>query len=100
MEYLLPLGAALAVAAIFWFAFQYAQTAFIVRIKFGRPQIAKGKLTAGFLQELEDVCREHQIESGTIRGMKRGRRIALKFSAGIPPACQQRLRNVWVMQRR
>ena len=98
MDFLLPLGAVAIIVGIFWYAFQYAQAAFIVRVRAGSAKVVKGKLTAAFIQELEDVCRQNQIKYVTLRGVRRGRRVALVFSPSIPMSCQQQLRNVWAMQ--
>jgi hypothetical protein len=32
-----------------------------------------------------------------IRGVVKGRRITLAFQRGMPPACQQQLRNIWAI---
>src|SRR4051812_49038329 len=68
---------------------------FMAKIERGEPHVTKGKVHADFLAEIRTVCREHGIASGWIGGVKRGKTIALRFSASIPPGCQQRLRNIW-----
>jgi hypothetical protein len=100
VDLILKLGLVTVVVAGLWWAFQYTQTKFIVRIRAGVPQVVKGSVPAGFLGELAEVCREHHIESGTIRGMQRGRRVALSFSGPISPGCRQRVRNIWAFQAR
>ena len=82
------------------YAFWYRQLAFSVRIGDGVPKVTKGHVHAGLLQEIADVCQEHQIKRGTIRGIRGQNRIRLSFSGDIPPGCQQRLRNVWTAQSR
>ena len=44
-----------------------------------------------------EVCAEFALRAGEVRGVARGRRIALSFSSGFPPVARQRLRNWWAM---
>jgi hypothetical protein len=37
------------------------------------------------------------VQQGWVRGVWRGRRIALVFSRNIPPPCQQQIRNLWLI---
>ena len=57
--------------------------------------VTKGKVHAVFLDEAREICRDFQITSGWIGGVKRGKATALRFSNSIPRPCQQRLRNAW-----
>jgi hypothetical protein len=91
------LVAALLLAGV-WYMFQ-PRYVFVVRIKGADLSVTKGKVTAAFLQEIGSVCKEHELQSGWIGGVNRGRNIALAFSRGIPPPCQQRLRNLWLLHR-
>lgn len=68
---------------------------FVVRIRGGVPRSARGVVTAGFLRDVAEVCARHGVRRGTLRGVAIGRRIRLEFSADIPEACRQQLRNVW-----
>jgi hypothetical protein len=88
---------AVLIVGVLWWAFQ-PRYVFIVRIQSGRPRVIRGKVTAAFLDAVDDVCTQHHVQSGAVRGVERGRRTSLAFSAGIPKACQQRLRNLWVLQ--
>jgi hypothetical protein len=70
---------------------------FVVRIKFGQPHVSRRKVTPAFLAEIGELCRQHDVEGGEVRGVVRGRRIALWFSGRVPPSFRQQLRNWWVM---
>ena len=61
----------------------------------GVPQTIRGAATNAFLGQIRDLCAEHGIRHGTVRGLVRGKRIALSFSRDIPPTAQQQLRNWW-----
>src|SRR4051812_14556696 len=69
---------------------------FVVRIGRAGPRISRGKVTAAFLQDVAEVCREEGVTGGWVGGVRQGRRISLVFSWGFPAACRQRLRNLWV----
>jgi hypothetical protein len=96
MEPLLKLVIVAPVAWAFWAAFQ-PRCAFVVRVEGGQPRTAKGVVTPAFLAQVREACLAHGARSGTVRGLVRGRRIALAFAGGIPPAARQQLRNWWVI---
>jgi hypothetical protein len=83
-----------AVAVLTWWALQ-PRYAFVVSIAGGVPRVSRGKVTAGFLQEVERACAEAGVTDGWFGGVRRGRQTALTFSRSIPPHTQQRLRNLW-----
>lgn len=87
----LALGVIMATA---WIALQ-PRCAFVIQIAQGIPKAVRGKVTAAFLEQVREVCEQHSVRQGMVRGLIRGRRIVLSFSASIPPAGQQRLRNWW-----
>jgi hypothetical protein len=87
---------AFAVAA-FWLAFR-PRYVFRIRIEAGVPGVASGKVTAAFLLEIAEVCRQLGVRRGWVGGVRRGRKIVLAFSRGMPPAAQQRLRNLWTLK--
>jgi hypothetical protein len=92
----LQLGlAALAVWAL-WTAVR-PRPAFVVRIKRGVPRVASGTVTRAFLQEIAETCSRHGVIHGAVRGIVNGRRITLAFTRGMPPPCQQQLRNLWAL---
>jgi Protein of unknown function (DUF3634) len=68
---------------------------FVIQINGDQISVTKGKVQADFLDDAREVCGEFRITSGWIGGVRRGKSVALRFSGNIPPACQQRLRNVW-----
>jgi hypothetical protein len=83
-------------AAVVWFCAK-PPAVFVVRVRGGSPEAIHGMVTAAFLAAVADVCREFALSSGEVRGVARGRRISLRFSAQFPRAACQRLRNWWVM---
>jgi len=70
---------------------------FVVRIIGAQPQVAKGVVTPAFVEHLRNLCQEHGIERGSVRGLVRKQRISLAFSRNIPPEAQQALRNWWAI---
>ena len=68
---------------------------FVVRIRDGVPRAARGKVTRAFLRDVAEICVQHDVRRGEIRGLAAGRRIDLAFSAGIPGPCRQQIRNLW-----
>jgi len=92
---LVTFGVVLAVVAFILQAAFRQNFQFVIHINGDQLRIAKGKVRADFLDEAREVCGEFGVTSGWIGGVKRGKAIALKFSANIPPPCQQRLRNLW-----
>jgi hypothetical protein len=84
------------VAGLLWLALQ-PRYVFVVRIETGGPRVTKGKVTAAFLDEIAQTCIELGVYSGWVAGVRRGRHIRLAFSRHIPPACRQRLRNLWAL---
>jgi hypothetical protein len=98
MEIVLKLLIAGLLLAGVWYMFQ-PRYLFVVQIRGDELRVTKGKVTAAFLQEIAAVCKDHQLRSGWVGGVPRGRNIALAFSRGMPPACQQQLRNLWLLHR-
>jgi hypothetical protein len=96
MDLFLKLGLVMLAAWALWCACR-PRPAFVVRIKGGVPGLAKGTVTRAFLHQIGETCRRHQVGHGEVRGVRNGRRIALVFSRGMPPACQQQLRNLWTL---
>ena len=88
---LLALGVIVAAA---WIALQ-PRCAFVIQIAQGIPKAIRGKVTAAFLEQVREVCEQHGVRRGIVRGLICGRRIVLGFSPSIPSAGQQRLRNWW-----
>jgi hypothetical protein len=84
----------LAAGAIAWLLLS-VRYVFWVRVRDGVPAVGRGKVARPFLQDIADVCSEHQVASGWVGGVRRGRRVSLAFSKDIPEACRQRLRNLW-----
>jgi len=85
------------VVAAMCFAVARPHAAFVVRVRNGRPESTHGKVTEAFLETVAEVFRDFGLEAGEIRGIPRGRRIALWFSSGMPPGACQRLRNWWAI---
>src|SRR5262249_45620133 len=96
MNPLLALSLVGLLAAGFWFVCR-PRCAFVVRVADGTARVAAGKVTPAFLQEVSEACAGHGVRRGTVRGLVRGRRIALAFAGGIPRPCRQQLRNLWAL---
>jgi Protein of unknown function (DUF3634) len=94
MVLFLQLGLVALVAWALWTAVR-PRCAFVVRIKGGVPRVARGTVTRSFLQEIAETCGRHGVDRGAVRGVVKGRRLTLTFTGGMPPPCQQQLRNLW-----
>jgi Protein of unknown function (DUF3634) len=70
---------------------------FVVKIEGGIPRATRGKVAVHFLRTIAEVCQRHGVQAGWIAGIRKGRRITLAFSHGIPAGCRQQLRNEWVI---
>jgi len=86
-----------AIVAALLYAFRHSAAVFVVRIREGRAKAVRGTITPAFLATIEQLCAEHGIHSGEVRGVARGRRISLCFSRGLPLGFCQPLRNWWAM---
>jgi hypothetical protein len=73
---------------------------FEVRVTDGIPQVVRGNVSPGFLQDINEVCARHGVRDGLVRGVARGQRTALCFSSEMPAPCQQQLRNIWALSPR
>jgi hypothetical protein len=89
--------AVIAVGAALWWVMGKPPAVFVVLVRDGRPKTFRGKVTDAFLAAVADVFREFGLDVGEVRGVTRGRRIALWFSSGVPPGACQRMRNWWAM---
>jgi len=87
----------LVAAFVAWMIWSLVQprNVFEIRIESGQPRVRRGKVTAAFLRRVGAVCQESGVAQGWIRGVRRGRRVALRFSRHFPPGPQQQLRNEW-----
>lgn len=63
----------------------------VLAIREGRVALAKGRLPASKLRELQGLLQENSIRRGTIHTDATGR---IHFSLSIPADLHQRLRNV------
>jgi hypothetical protein len=94
------LTAKLAVVAFFAWALwtiSRPRYAFVVQVGDGLPEAVRGKVTPAFLARIREVCDQHGVRRGTVRGVVRGRRISLDFSSDIPLPGRQQLRNWWAV---
>jgi hypothetical protein len=71
------------------------RASFVVQIRQGVPRVARGRVSRGFVDEIGEVCRRHDVRQGEVRGMADGGRIALIFSGDLSESCRQQLRNIW-----
>jgi Protein of unknown function (DUF3634) len=96
MDLLIKLAILAFAALAFWAAIR-PRRAFVVQVKWGMPRAVRGVVTPAFLDQVRRVCDEGGVQSATVSGLVRGRRIMLAFSGSIPPGGQQQLRNWWAM---
>jgi hypothetical protein len=96
MDLTLKLVVVALVIGALWWGFQ-PRYAFVVRIETGLLRVTRGKVTTAFLEALGRACSEVGVSDGWVGGVHRGQRVTLAFSRGIPVACQQRLRNLWIL---
>jgi hypothetical protein len=92
---LIVFAAVLAVVAVLVRAALAPRFQFMIQIVRGEWRVTKGKVPAEFLDSLREACREFNVHTGWVGGVRRGKAIALRFSHHFPPPCQQRLRNAW-----
>jgi hypothetical protein len=86
------------VAGVLLIAFWMVNTQryeFVIVIRSGTAQLRRGKATAAFVDQVAQVCREHNVVRGWVGGIRERRRLKLAFSRSVPRACRQRLRNLW-----
>ena len=83
-----------ATAALIWYELR-----FLVQVAQPLPRVLKGKVTAAFLAEVAEVCREAGIRRGLLGGIRKGKRTVLVFSWHFPRGIRQRLRNLWAIHR-
>jgi hypothetical protein len=96
VEYALEILLLVFVAWLIWMLFQ-PRYVFEIRVRRGRPEVKKGKVTAAYLAEVAAVCRDSSVSGGWIGGVQQGKRVALRFSRNFPAGAQQRLRNGWAL---
>jgi hypothetical protein len=68
---------------------------FTIEIADGKVRKTRGKVPAGFLEDVVSICGENKVRSGSIRALARGKRTSLSFSRQIPGPLGQKLRNAW-----
>jgi hypothetical protein len=100
MNTLVPIAVIALSLAAGWWLVQNLTAVFVVHVGGGVPRVARGRPAGGFLHDLATACQDFGVTDGTVRGHQRGRRVALSFSASIPPLCRQRIRNIWLTYER
>ena len=94
MGLFLQLGLLVLVAWGLWSVCQ-PRSAFVVRIKDGKPKVAKGTVSQAFLHQIGETCSRHHVKQGVVRGVVKGRSnrpdILRRRSAGLPAAIAQPL---------
>lgn len=68
---------------------------FEIRIKKGRADIIKGKVTRAFVNECSEICKLEKVENISILGLDSENGIRLEFSANTTKECRQKFRNIW-----
>lgn len=77
------------------FVFLRPKPAFVILIRAGKITSYHGKIPRGFKEDCEHLVGELSLKRGTIRGVRKAGKIALRFSLLIPKSCHQRFRNAW-----
>jgi hypothetical protein len=96
VAFFFQLGLTVLVLWAIWTALR-PRSIFVVRIKKGVPRVVTGTVTRAFVHQIGETCGRHGVSHGVVRGVVKGRTIALAFAGGIPPSCQQQLRNIWAL---
>lgn len=94
MDELVPILIAAVALTVAWLVVK-PPAVFVVAVRDGETHVTQGKVTDAFLAVIADVCQEFDLRNAEVRGVARGKRIALRFSSGFSSAAQQRLRNWW-----
>lgn len=97
MDTILILAVAGSITAGLFYAAQ-ARPRFVLNVVDGQLRVVQGQPPPSFVQEAEDIIRESRLPSGMIKGYVKHGRPVLSFSRHVPPALQQRLRNVLAMR--
>ncbi|MGZ3487977.1 MAG: DUF3634 family protein [Isosphaeraceae bacterium] len=69
---------------------------FVIRVVQGQPRAIHGMVTRAFLGQIKELCDQHGVRRGTVRGQLRGAGITLDLRGPFPPECRQQMRNLWV----
>jgi hypothetical protein len=72
---------------------------FVIHVRSGTPTTTRGVVTSRFLAACAEALRDQGVSSCTIRGYRRGDGVSLRFSAGVPEAARQTVRNLWFAYR-
>lgn len=67
---------------------------FVLEVEAGGIRLRKGKMLNRLLREIQEIISKHEVASGWIRGFEGGGFTRWEFSADIPSALHQNLRNV------
>lgn len=88
------LGLALICAVIVYRAAR-PRPAFVIKVAGGRAVVSTGTVTPTFVRDVAEICARNQVDQAHVRGVVKGGRIVLDFSASLSPGCRQQIRNVW-----
>jgi hypothetical protein len=82
--------------ALAWVALR-PRYAFIISIEDGVARVSQGRVAAGVLQDMSEIC--SRCRGGFIRGIRVQDRVRLLFSREIPQDCRQRIQNIWALHK-
>jgi hypothetical protein len=91
----LLLGGLLLLAAVIVWLGARRRVVFRIRIEEGKVQRVAGDAPHAFVEEVERLCRFWGIDRGWIKGIRRGRRIAVTTGGGMGREHAQAFRNAW-----
>ena len=79
-----------------WLALQ-PRYVWVVKVRGGVARLSQGKVTAAFVQQVEEAFRRNDVRDGWVGGVRQRGRVSLHFSRNLSPACRQQLRNEWAL---
>jgi hypothetical protein len=78
----------------FWLRRLARPSRFSVTIRAGRAVVTKAPAPPGWVVDCGEVAAEFGVDSGHIDAVPGWHGLELRCSPDVPPACQQRLRNL------
>lgn len=94
MDNFLPAIVMIAIIVGGWYLLR-PRVVFVIRYRGGKPKVVRGRVTESALRAIDEICRQSDVQLGSITALPIGKRqIRLKFTGRIPPGCQQQLRNM------
>lgn len=100
MEHLIPLVILIVGSVLVYVLFFRPPVVFQIQYRKGVPRVARGRVTDAMRTAIYDICRQNEIQTGTITALPNGKRVRMTFSRDIPSGCQQQIRNLMLLDGR